>query len=121
MTRGADLLLQPWWQSLHIMINDAFHNKRHSVYPPSWLRLDADPNRAAEGLSHELGPNGHFAVVLSEERKPIACGGVLPYRGDVSKQMGKRVTRRVVTTWSLTQLEIPRVCFRHANPLARYS
>ena len=40
------------------------------------------PRKAPEGLSEELGPKGHLAVIFSNERKPIASSGVLPFRGD---------------------------------------
>ena len=64
------------------MIIESFRNKNYSVFPPNWTRLHPDPAKGAEGLVKELGENGHFAVIFSDEVIPIACGGVLPYRGD---------------------------------------
>jgi GNAT superfamily N-acetyltransferase len=82
MVKGSSLASQPWWNYLHATINDAFLHKRYSVYPPTWLRLDADPKKGAAGLAKELGDDGHLAVIISDEEEPVACGGVLPYRGD---------------------------------------
>ena len=79
---SASIPAQPWWPSTHAMIIEAFRNKNYSVFPPTWTRLNPDPANGAEGLVKELGDNGHFAVILSDERMPVACGGVLPYRGD---------------------------------------
>jgi GNAT superfamily N-acetyltransferase len=70
------------------MIIDSFRNKNYSVFPPTWTRLDPDPAKGAEGLAKELGDNGHFAVIYSDEGvysregMPLACSGFLPYRGD---------------------------------------
>jgi GNAT superfamily N-acetyltransferase len=80
--RPSELAAQHWWPQLHSMINDAFHNKNYSVFPPSWTRLDEDPLRGAEGLENELGNWGLFIVLLGSEGSPAACTGALPFRGE---------------------------------------
>ena len=64
------------------MIIESFLNKNYSVFPPTWTRLNDDVSKGAEGLAKELGDDGYLAVLLTDEDKPVACGGVLPYRGD---------------------------------------
>lgn len=78
---GASLLSVPWWPELHTMINESYSVKNCYMFPPTWTRLNLDPVKAAEGLANELGDNGHIAVAFNEEGHPVACGGVLPYRG----------------------------------------
>ncbi|KAK4551523.1 hypothetical protein LTR86_011130 [Recurvomyces mirabilis] len=51
------------------------------AFPPSWTRLDAEPNAGARGLSEELGLRGKLVVVL-DQGTPIACAGVEPFRGE---------------------------------------
>jgi GNAT superfamily N-acetyltransferase len=64
------------------MIVESFLNKNYSVFPPTWTRLNDDVSKGAEGLAKELGDDGHLAVLFASDGKPVACGGVLPYRGD---------------------------------------
>lgn len=64
------------------MINEAYWGKKSSVFPIEWGRLDANPERGAEELSKELGAKGKFAVIFSDDGQPVACSGVLPYRGN---------------------------------------
>lgn len=63
------------------MINQAYLTKDHSVFPPTWNRLDPDPVKGAKGLIDELGEHGVFMVIMSDTG-PVACSGVLPFRGD---------------------------------------
>lgn len=77
---GHTLPSQPWWKALHLTIQQAFKAKNHDVFPPSWNRLPERSKEAAERLKEELGPDGVIAVVLLVDR-PIACAGVLPFRG----------------------------------------
>ncbi|KAI1849154.1 hypothetical protein JX266_005115 [Neoarthrinium moseri] len=79
---GASLPSQSWWPELHAVINAAFLNKNHSVFPPTWTRLDPDPAKGAEGLSRELGDYGHMVIAFSASNSPVACTGWLPYRGE---------------------------------------
>ena len=79
---GTSLPDQSWWPQLHTVIIESFRNKKSSVYPPTWTRLDPDPVKGAAGLSKELGADGHYAVLISNDGVPVAGGGVLPYRGD---------------------------------------
>ena len=79
---SRSLPTQPWWPELHPIIIESFLNKNYSVFPPTWTRLDLDIIKGAEGLANELGDNGHFAVAFTKENKPVACGGVLPFRGE---------------------------------------
>lgn len=81
---AASLSTQPCWPALHQNIISAFLHKPENltVFPPDWKRLPDDPGKAAEGLTSELGDRGHLAVVLQDDEQPIACSGILPYRGD---------------------------------------
>ena len=80
---AASVAAQSWWPPAHKLIIEAFLHKPENVtvFPPDWKRLADDQAAAAQGLASELGDRGHFAVML-ENGQPIACGGVLPYRGD---------------------------------------
>lgn len=80
---ATSLATQPWWPELYEVIIAAFLHKPENVtvFPPDWKRLADDCSTAAQGLASELGDRGHLAVVLDHNR-PIACAGVLPYRGD---------------------------------------
>src|ERR1700761_6773677 len=82
LVRGVTLPSQPWWPQLHSMINESFLNKDISVYPPTWTRLNADPTKGAQGLANELGERGHVIVLFNSRNDPIACSGVLPFRGE---------------------------------------
>ena len=79
---GNALPSQIWWPTLHQIIIEAFRVKDYSVFPPTWTRLNADPAKGAEGLAQELGMNGSLVVAFSEDGHPVACGGVLPFRGE---------------------------------------
>ncbi|WPH03277.1 Hypothetical protein R9X50_00615400 [Acrodontium crateriforme] len=82
IVRGPELSAQPWWNAVHRLIIASFETKEEQVFPPSWKRLNQDPQIAAYKLGNdELGPRGHFAIVF-ENDKPVACGGVLPFRGE---------------------------------------
>ena len=71
---------QPWWEALHVTINQSFKLKTHDVFPQSWSRLPARPKEAALQLKQELGPDGVLAVVFLVDR-PIACAGAFPHVG----------------------------------------
>lgn len=81
---GASISSQSWWPELHAIINEAYASKPndYSVFPQTWSRLDPDPAKGGKGLTDELGDSGHFAIAFDSDDRPIACGGVLPYRGD---------------------------------------
>lgn len=115
---GASIHTQPWWHALHRVIIEAFLSKDHAVFPPTWTRLNPDPSKGAEGLSHELGSHGHLAVAFSAEGTPVGCGGVLPYRGDAwinaisdtnpelrvkqsksADQVGEKLDVAIITAW----------------------
>ena len=81
-TPPSSLPSQPWWPTLHPMINQAFLSKDHSVFPPSWTRLNSEPTKGANGLIHELGDKGIFLVVFGGDGRPVACSGALPFRGE---------------------------------------
>lgn len=72
---------QQWWEDLHFTINTSFKSKDFAAFPSSWERLPSDSAVAARSLADELGPDGILAVVLIDGR-PVACGGVTPFRGD---------------------------------------
>ncbi|KAK4543966.1 hypothetical protein LTR36_004740 [Oleoguttula mirabilis] len=78
---SSSIPAQPWWPGLHSTIIAAFHRQDTQVFPPTWTRLHSDPATGAEGLATELGPRGQLVVIL-EDGKPIACSGVLPFRGE---------------------------------------
>lgn len=80
---AASLERQPWWPLLHDIIIAAFLHKPENVtvFPPDWKRLPDDPAIAARSLASELGDRGHLMVLIKDET-PLACAGVLPYRGD---------------------------------------
>lgn len=80
---AASIATESYWAKLHSVIIAAFLHKPDNVtvFPPDWKRLPDDPTTAAHSLASELGDRGHLAVVL-ENGEPIACSGILPYRGD---------------------------------------
>lgn len=78
---GSSLPIQPWWPDLHAMIIAAFKKKDVQAFPPSWTRLDANSRLGAEGLAKELGEEG-ILVAAFLNSKPVACSGVLPFRGE---------------------------------------
>lgn len=71
-----------WWPALHATIIESFLSKDFSVFPPTWTRLDPDHVKGAKGLADELGSEGIFVVLLTETGEPVACSGVLPFRGE---------------------------------------
>lgn len=75
------------------------------MYPPSWLRLNADPKKGAEGLTNELGSSGYLAVAFSENGEPVACGGILPYRGDgwINAAFVENPDGRSTSSWDAEQ------------------
>jgi len=80
---GSRILEQPWWTTVHRTIIEAFlgNSKGNIAFPKDWKRLPDDP-AATQGLASELGDSGHLIVLLdSQTSTPIACTGVLPYRG----------------------------------------
>ena len=77
---GDSLRSQPWWDELHSVINTSFQLKELQAFPLTWERLNEDSTIAATGLGEELGSNGYLVVVLLDAH-PIACGGILPFRG----------------------------------------
>ena len=79
---GASLPSQPWWPQLHFMIIDSYLTKDISAYPPTWTRLNTDPAKGAQGLANELGDRGYVIVLFNDGDDPVACSGVLPFRGE---------------------------------------
>ena len=79
---GNSIPSQPWWPELHLAIIEAFLTIEYSVFPPTWTRLDPEPDKGARGLAQELGDHGHIAVAFTEDHHPVACGGILPFRGE---------------------------------------
>jgi GNAT superfamily N-acetyltransferase len=71
---------QPWAESLHSTIIQAFRRKDIQAFPPSWTRLNPDPAIGISGLESELGDQG-FLVVLLIDGEAIGCSGFLPFRG----------------------------------------
>lgn len=80
--RAAELPSQSWWKQLHATILESFQSKNFSVFPPTWSRLDPQPEKGAQGLVNELGERGHIMVVFTSDGLPVACSGVLPFRGE---------------------------------------
>ena len=78
---SASLSTQTWWSDLHEMIISAFQRKDIQAFPPTWTRLNSDPALGAKGLAEELGPHGQLVVVFADS-KPVACSGILPFRGE---------------------------------------
>lgn len=109
----TSLSSQLWWPAAHAAINDAFLNKNYSVFPPTWTRLDPDPTKGAAGLAHELGHQGAFIVIFDGEGDPVACSGVLPFRGDNwindESDPERGDARRVTHTISASQVTPPKV------------
>lgn len=81
IVQASSLPEQSWWLSLHATIVNAFRQKQIQAFPPNLTRLHPDPATGAKGLVHELGPKGYIAVALLDN-SAIACGGVLPFRGN---------------------------------------
>ena len=108
VVKGGSLASKPWWNALHATINDAFLHKKYSVYPSSWLRLDADPMKGVAGLAKELGGLGHLVVIFSDEEEPVGCGGTLPYRGDgwINAAFDERLESRDVTQDNVIQADL---------------
>ena len=55
---------QPWAESLHSTIIQAFKRKDIQAFPPSWTRLNPDPAIGVSGLQSELGEQGFLVVAL---------------------------------------------------------
>lgn len=72
---------QPWAESLHSTIIQAFKRKDIQAFPPSWTRLNPDPAIGISGLGKELGDQGYL-VVLLVDGEAVGCGGFLPFRGN---------------------------------------
>ena len=72
---------QPWAESLHSTIIQAFKRKDIQAFPPSWTRLDPDPAIGISGLGRELGDQG-FIIVLLVDGEATGCSGFLPFRGN---------------------------------------
>ncbi|KAF2716278.1 hypothetical protein K431DRAFT_21191 [Polychaeton citri CBS 116435] len=78
---GASLPAQPCWQDLHRVIETSFRNQDIRAFPASWHRLHPNPEVAGPKLAKELGPHGQLGIVFKND-KPVACGGVVPFRGE---------------------------------------
>jgi GNAT superfamily N-acetyltransferase len=76
---------QPWTESLHSTIIQAFKRKDIQAFPPSWSRLNPDPAIGISGLGSELGDQGYLVVLLLDG-EAIGCGGCLPFRGNDWKE-----------------------------------
>lgn len=72
---------QPWAESLHSTIIQAFKRKDIQAFPPSWTRLNPDPAIGISGLGKELGDQGYL-VVLLVDGEAVGCSGLLPFRGN---------------------------------------
>ena len=70
---------QPWAESLHSTIIQAFKRKDIQAFPSSWTRLNPDPAIGISGLRSELGDQGHL-VVLLVDGEVVGCSGLLPFR-----------------------------------------
>ena len=83
---AATLATQPWWPQTSRSNHRSLSRQGQRMSQPSHQTGQRLCGRAggsrAEGLSSELGDRGHLAVVYWNTSQPIACGGVLPYRGD---------------------------------------
>lgn len=71
---------QPWAESLHSTIIQAFKRKDIQAFPLSWTRLNPDPAVGISGLGSELGDQGFLAVLLVDG-DAMGCSGFLPFRG----------------------------------------
>lgn len=93
---SAALPSQPWTAALHSMIISSFKRKDIEAFPPSWTRLHPNPSIGIERLAGELGADGYLAVLLSDGT-PLACGGLLPFRGNdwINKEKSAEVEQRV--------------------------
>ena len=84
------------------MIIESFLHKDFSAFPPTWTRLNTDTAKGADGLARELGDSGHMFAVFKDGGDPIACTGVLPFRGenwinDAEKEGDAKVAKGEVT------------------------
>jgi GNAT superfamily N-acetyltransferase len=81
---------QPWAESLHSTIIQAFKRKDIQAFPPSWTRLNPDPVIGISGLGKELGDQGYL-VVLLVNGNAIGCSGFLQFRGNdwINKEKSK--------------------------------
>lgn len=78
---ASSLWGQPWAESLHSTVIQAFKRKDIQAFPPSWTRLNPDPAVGVSGLSFELRDNGYLAVMLIDG-EVVGCSGFLPFRGN---------------------------------------
>lgn len=69
------LLGHPWWRALHQAIIRSYQSKEVQAFPPTWTRLNAEPDVAAQEFLQELKDDGQLAVVLLGDT-PVACGGI---------------------------------------------
>lgn len=100
---GPQLGSQPWWPSVHQMINAAYKRKDVHAFPRDWSRLREDPSAGATGLAEELGPQGELLVIFENDH-PIASAGAVPFRGDAWVPSGPGVeTDAHVTDGEITQ------------------
>lgn len=72
---------QPWAESLHSTIIQAFKRKDIQAFPSSWTRLNPDPAIGISGLGSELGDRGYLVVLLADG-EAMGCSGFLPFRGN---------------------------------------
>lgn len=72
---------EPWAESLHNTVIQAFKRKDIQAFPLSWTRLNPDPGSGISGLESELGAHGYIAVLLIDG-EAAGCGGFLPFRGN---------------------------------------
>jgi GNAT superfamily N-acetyltransferase len=77
---SGSLTTQLWAESLHSTIIKAFKREDIQAFPPSWTRLDPNPDIGIDRLAGELGPLGYLTVILVDGQ-PAGCGGFLPFRG----------------------------------------
>lgn len=72
---------QPWAESLHSTIIQAFKRKDIQAFPHSWTRLNPDPAIGISGLGKELGDQGYLVALLIDG-EAVGCSGILPFRGN---------------------------------------
>jgi len=98
---------QPWAESLHSTIIQAFKRKDIQAFPPSWTRLNPDPAIGISGLGSELGDQGHL-VVLLVDGEVVGCSGFLPFRGNdwINKETSSDELLDDSKPWNSTSKEL---------------
>ena len=66
---------------MHSMILEAYKVKDFGVFPEDWGRLDPESTKGGSGFRAELGERGQLITAFTEDGRPVACSGVMPWRG----------------------------------------